>query len=89
MGDKGIIVKPGSQSFLTLLKGNTIQMNGKTAKVEYFKGGIPNVLMYNIDGRVFAATPEELAMIELINTGGTRRRYNKRCKSRRRIKKYK
>jgi hypothetical protein len=81
MGDKGIIVNPGSPNLL-LMKGDTIQINGKTAKVDYFKGGIPNVLMYDIDGRGFAATPEELAMIQKV--GGRRKsRKSRKNKSRR------
>lgn len=85
-GDKGIIVKEGST--IDLFKGDTIQFNGKTAKVSYFKRGLPNLLMYEIDGKGYALKPEELAMVEKV-VGGRRksrktRKSRKSRKSRRR-----
>jgi hypothetical protein len=72
MGDKGIIVKPGS-SYSTFMKGDTIQFNGKTATNIYFSPGIPNVLKCEVDGRAYALTPEELAMVQKV-TGGRKSR---------------
>ena len=79
--EKGKIVKDGST--FDLLKGDMIQFNGKTAKVDYFKRGDPNVLMYDIDGRGFAATPEELAMIQKVVGGRKSRKSRKSRKTRR------
>ena len=82
-GDKGIIVKDGSQ--IELFKGDTFQFNGKTATVSYFKRGLPNLLNYEIDRKGGVLTPEELAMVEKV-VGGRRksRKTRKSRKSRRR-----
>jgi hypothetical protein len=85
MGDKGIIDKgiiDGQKVFITLSKGDTIQMNGKTAIVDSFKQGIPNVLIYKIGDNIFAAKPEELAMVQKV--GGRRKsRKSRKNKTRR------
>jgi hypothetical protein len=83
-GDKGIIVKDDGPP-IDLFKGDTIQFNGKTATVSYFKRGYPNLLMYEIDGKGYALKPEELAMVEKV-VGGRRksRKTRKSRKSRRR-----
>ena len=78
--EKGKIVKEGST--IDLFKGDTIQFNGKTAKVSYFKRGTPNVLMYEINGMGYALTPEELAMVEKV-VGGRKTRKSRKNKSRR------
>jgi len=81
--EKGKIVK--AESTIDLFKGDTIQFNGQTAKVSHFKRGLPNLLMYEIDGKMFALKPEELAMVEKV-VGGRRksRKTRKSRKSRRR-----
>ena len=86
MGDKGIIDKgiiDGQKVFITLSKGDTIQMNEKTAIVDYFKQGIPNVLIYKIGDRIFAAKPEELAMVQKVTGGRKSRKLRKSRKTRR------
>ena len=75
--DKGKIVKDGST--VDLLKGDTIQFNGKTAKVSYFKRGITNLLMYEINGKGYALKPEELAMVEKV-TGGRKNRKTRKSR---------
>lgn len=80
MGDKGIIY--GQKVFITLSKGDKIQFNEKTAIVDYFKQGIPNVLIYKIGDSIFAAKPEELAMVQKV-TGGRKSRKSRKNKTRR------
>jgi len=80
--EKGKIVKEGST--FDLFKGDTIQFNGQTAKVSYFKRGLPNLLIYEIDGKGGVLTPEELAMVEKVVGGRKSRKTRKSRKSRRR-----
>lgn len=86
MGDKGIIDKgmiDGQKVFITLSKGDTIQFNEKTAIVESFRPDIPNKLIYKIGDRIFAATPEELAMVQKVTGGRKSRKSRKSRKTRR------
>ena len=80
--DEAYIVNNGSR--LKLLKGDTIQFNGKTAKVSYFKRGLTDTLIYEIDGRAYALKPEELAMVEKVDTvqnvGGRKTRKSRKSR---------
>ena len=84
--EKGKIVKDGST--FDLLKGDKIQFNEKTAIVSYFKRGDPNLLFYEIeDGSVFAATPEDLAMVQKV-TGGRKTRKSRKSRKSRKTRRY-
>jgi len=76
-GEKGKIVKEGST--FDLFKGDTIQFNGQTAKVSYFKRGLPNLLIYEIDGKGGVLTPEELDMVEKV-VGGRKSRKSRKSR---------
>ena len=82
MGDKGIIVNPGSPN-ITFMKGDTIQFNGKIAKNIYFVPGIPNILKGEEDNGFYSLTPEELAMVQKVTGGRKSRKSRKSRKTRR------
>ena len=75
--EKGKIVKEGST--IDLFKGDTIQFNGQTAKVSYFKRGLPNLLIYEIDGKGGVLKPEELDMVEKV-VGGRKSRKSRKSR---------
>jgi hypothetical protein len=85
-GEKGKIVKEGST--FDLFKGDTIQFNGQTAKVSYFKRGLPNLLIYEIDGKGGVLTPEELDMVEKVVGGRKSRRKSRKTRKSRKSRKY-
>jgi len=80
-GYKGIITKADGSVF-ELFKGDTIKINGKTAKVTYFKNGLH--LMYEDEyRRSYELKPEELDMVEKVVGGRKSRRKSRKNKSRR------
>ena len=83
MGDKGIIVNPGSPN-ITFMKGDTIQFNGKIAKNIYFVPGIPNILKGEADNGFYSLTPEELAMVQKV--GGRKSRKSRKSRKTRRYR---
>jgi len=81
-GYKGIITKEDGSKF-ELFKEDTIQFNGKTAKVGYFKNG--KHLIYEIDGRTYPLTQDDLNnLVKVVGGRKTRKsRKSRKHKSRR------
>jgi hypothetical protein len=77
---KGKIVKEDGSKF-ELFKGDTIQFNGKTATVSYFKNGLH--LIYEINGRTYPLTQDDLNNLVKVVGGRKSRRKSRKNKSRR------
>jgi hypothetical protein len=76
----GVITSPGK--YLLLKTGDTIQFNGKTATVSYFKPN-PPALIYEIDNKPNTLQPEELDSVQKVTGGRKTRKSRKSRKSRR------